>query len=127
MPVAKIAYIRRQSTKKSSAAKHPVRNPLPDHLPREEVVIEPDENVAGMKRIGEEVTEELEYRTCKLFVRRIVRPKFARPNEEGVVIGNLPSRPIDKGIAGAGLLAHVLISKYVDHLPLYRQRQQFRR
>ncbi|MDZ7364227.1 MAG: IS66 family insertion sequence element accessory protein TnpB [candidate division KSB1 bacterium] len=83
--------------------------------------------VAGMKKIGADITEELEYQAGKLFVKRYVRPKYARVEGEGVVIGALPSRPIEKGLAGPGLLAHVLISKYVDHLPLYRQRRPFRR
>jgi transposase len=125
--VQTVQYTRRQGSGKSSSSPHPVRHPLPSHLPREEVVIEPEEDVSGMKRIGEEVTEELDYRPGKLYVRRIVRPRYARVDGNGVVIGKMPSRVIEKGIAGAGLLAHVLISKYVDHLPLYRQRQQFRR
>ena len=98
------------------------RNPLPDHLPRKEIVITPDSDVSALKKIGEEVTEELEYEPGKLYVNRYVRPKYALPQDSGVLIANLPTRPIDKGIAGPGLLAHVLISKYVDHLPLYRQR-----
>ena len=80
-----------------------------------------------MKRIGEEVTEELDYEPGKLYVNRYVRPKYARADGDGVVIGTLPVRPIEKGIAGPGLLAHVVISKYVDHLPLYRQRKRFLR
>ena len=60
-------------------------------------------------------------------MNRYIRPKYALPMEEGIVIAELPSRPIEKGIAGPGLLAHVLISKFVDHLPLHRQRQMFKR
>ncbi len=103
------------------------RNPLPEHLPRIEKLIEPDCDTTGMKRIGEEVTEELDYEPGKLYVNRYVRPKYAHADGDGVVIGTLPVRPIEKGIAGPGLLAHVVISKYVDHLPLYRQRKQFLR
>jgi transposase len=114
-------------TKPARPSTPPSRNALPASLPREEIVIEPQEDVTGMKKIGADITEELEYMPGKLFVKRYVRPKYARAEGEGVVIGTLPSRPIEKGIAGPGLLAHVLISKYVDHLPLYRQRQQFRR
>lgn len=114
-------------TKPSRPSTPPSRHPLPASLPREEIVIEPQEDVTGMKKIGADITEELEYTPGKLFVKRYVRPKYARAEGDGVVIGSLPSRPIEKGIAGPGLLAHVLISKYVDHLPLYRQRQQFRR
>jgi transposase len=103
------------------------RNPLPSHLPRKEITIEPEEDVSDMKKIGEEITEELEYKPGKLYVNRYIRPKYAKPKDEGIVIGTLPSRPIDKGIAGPGLLAHILISKYVDHIPLYRQQKQFQR
>ena len=103
------------------------RNPLPAHLPRVEKVIEPAEDVTGCKRIGEEVTETLEYKKAELYVLRTIRPKYARPAGEGVIIAELPSMPIPKGEAGASLLAHLLVSKYVDHLPFYRLRQQFKR
>ena len=103
------------------------RNPIPVHLPRKEIIIEPAEDTASMKRIGEEITEELDYEPGKLYVNRYVRPKYARTAGDGVVIGTLPTRPIEKGIAGPGLLAHLAISKYVDHLPLYRLRKQFLR
>ena len=119
-----ITYTRKEPSHRLTP---PSRSPLPASLPREEIVIEPTEDLTGMKKIGADITEELEYTPGKIYVKRYVRPKYARPEGEGVVIGVLPSRPIDKGIAGPGLLAHVLISKYVDHLPLYRQRQQFRR
>ncbi|MDX1580671.1 MAG: IS66 family transposase, partial [Alphaproteobacteria bacterium] len=99
------------------------RKALPAHLPRKEILIEPEEDVSGLKKIGEEVTEELEYEPAQLYVNRYVRPKYAKANDEGVLIANLPSRPIEKGIAGPGLLSHILISKYVDHQPLYRQRR----
>lgn len=104
------------------------RMPLPAHLERVEILIEPTENIAGLKRIGEEITEELEYKPGSLFVNKYIRPKYAKSaEEEGVIIGMLPSRPIEKGIPGPGLLAHILISKYVDHLPLHRQIQQLER
>src|SRR5690606_20350666 len=104
---------------------------LSTDLPREEIVIEPDEDVADCKQIGTEVTEELEYTPGKFFVRQYRRPKYARINPEegqaGVVIGKLPARFMEKGIAGPGLLAQILIDKYVDHLPLYRQTERFKR
>jgi transposase len=109
----------------------PVRMKLPASLPREQVIIEPSEDVSGMKEIGKEVTEELEYTPGKFFVREYIRPKYARAQHEegkpGVVIGNLPVRIIEKGIAGPGLLAQIIIDKYVDHLPLYRQIERFKR
>lgn len=108
------------------------RMKLPADLPREQIIIEPKEDVTGFKKIGEEVTEELEYSPGKFFVRQFIRPKYARPNhveedQPGVVIGSLPARIIEKGIAGPGLLAQVMVDKYVDHLPLFRQNERFKR
>ena len=99
------------------------------HLPREVIVIEPEEDTTGLRKIGEEVTETLDYHPAKLKVIRRVRPKYVDPKSEerGVIIGELPPRPVDKGLAEPALLAHVVIEKYVDHLPLYRQVQRFTR
>lgn len=119
-----ITYNRKQAEEKKNV---PHRMPLPAHLPRETVVIEPVEPVEGCVKIGEEVTEELEYAPGKLFVRRYVRPKYARKQKEGIAIAELPVRPIEKGIAGPGLLAQIIIDKYIDHLPVYRQVQRFER
>lgn len=122
--IEQISYTRSKPQKKQTPHS---RNTLPSHLLRKEIVIEPEENVKGLKRIGEEVTEELEYKPGSLYVNRYIRPKYAKGNDDGILIGTLPDRPIEKGIPGPGLLSHVLISKYVDHLPLYRQRQQLKR
>jgi len=105
---------------------------LPAHLPREEQTIEPEEDTSQSKKIGEEITEILEYNPGRLFVKRYVRPKYAKQEnpetlETKILIGDLPTLPIPKGNAGPGLLAHLMISKFVDHLPFYRQRQQFKR
>ena len=107
----------------------PARQVLPSHLPRQVIVIEPDGETSHLKKIGEEVTETLDYHPAKLIVLRRVRPKYVDPKDEarGVIIGELPARPIDKGIAEPSLLAHVVIEKFVDHLPLYRQVQRFTR
>jgi transposase len=101
--------------------------PLPAHLPRVEHLIEPEENIEGGRKIGEEVTEVLEYKPGKLFVQRYVRPKYVLPEDKGIVIGLLPSLPIPRGNAGPGLIAHIEVSKYIDHLPFHRQAQQFKR
>lgn len=102
-----------------------VRRPLPAHLPRETVNHEPDANCpdcgSSMKRIGEDIAEMLEYVPARFTVIRHVRPKLACTCCERIVQVPAPSRPIDRGIPGPGLLAHVLVSKYADHLPLYRQ------
>ena len=107
--------------------KHPGRTELPEHLPVEEVLIEPEEDTTGMKRIGEEITETLEYTPASLIRKRTIRPKYAKPDGEGVVIGKLPSRPIPKAIAEASLLSHIAVSKFIDHMPFYRQIQRFKR
>lgn len=124
-PVQTIAYTR---VKKASSEKVSTgRMKLPTDLPREEVLLEPDQDVSGLTMIGKEITEELERIPGKLFVRQYIRPKYALPNGEGVVIADLPARPIDKGIPGPGLLAQIVIDKYTDHLPIHRQQQRFER
>ena len=117
----------RQKKQASSTKIHTGRMKLPAHLLRERVIIEPTEDVSGCISIGEEITEELERTPGKLFVKQYVRIKYARPNGEGIVIASLPSRPIEKGIAGPGLLAQIIIDKYTDHLPIHRQIQRFER
>ncbi len=106
-------------------AAKPYRQPLPDHLPREDVVhggpcVCPDCGGA-MRRMGEDVTEQLDYVPASFRVVRHVRPRLSCRSCERVVQAPLPSMPIERGRPGAGLLAHVLVSKYADHLPLYRQ------
>ena len=124
-PVQTIEYTR---TKRTSTEKvNTGRMKLRDDLPREEVLLEPDQDVSGLTMIGKEITEELERIPGKLFVRQYIRPKYALPNGEGVVIADLPARPIDKGIPGPGLLAQIVIDKYTDHLPIHRQQQRFER
>lgn len=126
LSIQKIEYTRK--TKETTTHKvHTGRMKLPASLPREQVIIEPTHDVSGWKKIGEEITEELDRIPGKLFVRQIVRPKYANPNGEGVVIADLPARAIDKGIAGPGLLAQIIIDKYTDHLPVHRQIQRFER
>jgi transposase len=119
-----ITYTRNKADNKKGSA---IRLALPAHLHREEHIIEPEEDITGGKKIGEVVTEVLEYTPGKFYVERYVRPKYVFPKEERIVIGELPSFPIPRGNAGPGLLAHLLISKFVDHLPFYRQVQQFKR
>lgn len=122
----KISYTK-VTTQTTTAKLHPGRNPLPEHLERREQIILPTEDVSQLKKIGEEVTEELEYEPGKLFVNKIVRPKFANHTGEGILIAPMIERPLPKAIAGPGLLTQVVIDKYVDHLPLYRQMERFKR
>ncbi|HQK69437.1 MAG TPA: IS66 family transposase [Bacteroidales bacterium] len=119
-----LTYTREKPDNKKGSA---IRLSLPAHLHREEHIIEPQEDITGARKIGEVVTEVLEYTPGKFYVERYVRPKYVFPKEERIVIGELPSLPIPRGNAGAGLLAHLLISKFIDHLPFYRQVQQFKR
>lgn len=102
--------------------KHPGRKPLPEDLPRKEIVIEPANKTEDMVRIGEEVTEKLAQVPAQLFVLRYVRPKYVRKGHDGVTIGSLPEMALPKSIADASLLASIITGKYLDHLPLYRQR-----
>lgn len=118
-------------TPSKPAAQVPVRRPLPEHLPRERVVHQPacscPDCGAAMRQIGEDLSEVLDYVPARFRVIRHVRPKMACPACERIVQVEAPSRPIDQGIAGPGLLAHILTSKYADHLPLYRQAQIYAR
>ena len=109
----------------------PSRKSLPDHLPRHDEILSPGEAClscgGGLKPLGEDITEELEYVPGRFVVNRIKRPRMACTCCERMHQAPLPSRPIEKGRPGPGLLAHVLISKYGDHLPLYRQSQIYAR
>ena len=110
----------------------PVRRPLPAHLPREERKIWPKQEACPdcggqLKRLGEDVSEILERVPEHFQVIRPVRLKLACVGCDKIVQAEAPSRPIAGGMAGPGLLAHVLVSKYGDHLPLYRQQQIYAR
>ena len=109
----------------------PARRPLPPELPREEVVHAAPctcpECGGALRPAGEDVAEQLEWVPARLKVIRHVRPKFACDRCDTLVQAPAPSRPIARGLAGPALLAHVLVSKYQDHLPLYRQSQIYAR
>ena len=116
----KIEYTRKLSNHKGRAK-------LPQHLEVEEIQIHPEGDLSNMVCIGKEVTEELECEPARFYIKRYIRYKYANKSGEGVLIGSLPERVIDKGIPGAGLLAMILTDKYMDHMPLYRQKQRFAR
>ena len=122
-----ISYTRTISKVEQKPLVHPGRMKLPESLRREQIIIEPVEDITLYKKMGEEITEVLEYEPGELYVKQYKRIKYAKPGNSGVVIGELPSRPIEKAMAGEGLLAQIIIDKYVDHLPLYRQMQRFER
>lgn len=110
-----------------TAPEVPQRKPLPEHLPRDTRTYLPESAErctqcgAAMKQLGEDVSEQLEYVPASFRVIRHVRPKFACSCCDHIAQAAAPSRPIERGLAGPGLLAHVLVSKFADHVPLYRQ------
>jgi transposase len=123
-----ITYTRKAKPRQN----HPGRMALPDHLPVEEIILEPKEDTTGLKCIGKEVTDKLELVPAKLFIKRYIRPKYIKPEDDQNldckgIIADLPVFPIEKGIAGASLLAQIMVDKYVDHLPIHRQVQRFAR
>ncbi len=113
-------------------AQRPARQALPEHLPREVKTYEPKVDACPdcgghLRRLGEDVSEVLEYVPARFRVIRHVRPKFSCATCEHIVQEPAPSRPIERGLAGPGLLAHVLVAKYCDHQPLYRQSEMYAR
>lgn len=111
----------------------PVRKPLPEHLPRETDLHLPTHPVclecgSALRQVGEDVSEQLEYIPESFKVIRHVRPKLAcSAGCDCLIQAPAAERPIARGVAGPGLLSHVLIAKYCDHLPLYRQSQMYAR
>jgi transposase len=123
---------------KAAAANAPTMDrSLPAHLPRQALMHRPDTTPAHhdstgqpcgciacggrLRQIGQDVSEQLEYVPAHFKVIRHVRPKLACVSCQSIFQASAPSRPIARGLAGPGLLAHVLVSKYCDHTPLYRQ------
>jgi transposase len=120
-----------RSPSKPAAARKP-RRAFPAHLPRETTTIMPREEHCpdcggNLKHLGEDVSEMLELEPVRFKVIRRVRPKLACANCDTIVQAPAPTRPIERGMAGPGLLAHVVVSKFADHLPLYRQAEIYAR
>lgn len=112
------------SSKKTRTTRE--RKPLPAHLPRDEQIHAPGEEAcptcgAELRHLGDDIAEQLEFVPASFRVIRHIRPKLTCTCCDCIVQVPAPSRPIERGIAGPGLLAHVLVSKFADHLPLYRQ------
>jgi transposase len=120
------------ATSPTPAPAKPTRRTLPDHLPRETRRHEPKETICPqcqgeLRKLGEDVSEVLEYVPASFRVIRHVRTKLSCMKCDCIVQAEAPSRPIERGLAGPGLLAHVLVSKYCDHQPLYRQSEIYAR
>lgn len=103
------------------------RKPIPEHVPRVDIIIVPEEvereGLDAFNKIGEDVTEVLERRPASMVVARIVKPKFVRKDRslgDGIVMGETPELPIPRGLAGPGLLADTIVRRWQDHLPLHR-------
>lgn len=121
-----ITYTRNKAENK----KQPLRLEIPSHIPRRTEIIEPENITADSKKIGETITEVLEYEPANIYVRQIIRPKYiVTQTDEStqIAIAELPTLPIPKGNAGASLLSYILVSKFVDHLPFYRIAQILKR
>jgi len=118
------------ATQKATANK-PKRRPLPDHLPTLRIEHEPTSTQCAcgcqLRRIGEDVSEKLNFRPAQFYKEQHVRGKWVCDQCDTLTQQAMPAYVIDKGIASPELLSHVLVSKYADHLPLYRQRQIFLR
>jgi|GraSoi2013_100cm_1033763.scaffolds.fasta_scaffold24157_3 transposase len=119
-------------TASSTPTTKPTRRALPDHLPRQTRKHDPKETVCPqcqgeLRKLGEDVSEMLEYVPASFVVIRHVRTKMSCTKCDCIVQAEAPSRPIARGMAGPGLLAHVLVSKYCDHQPLYRQSEIYAR
>ena len=121
-----------KSSAETASLVKPARQPLPEHLPREVKTHSPKEEACSacggrLRPLGEDVSEVLEWVPGSFKVIRHVRPKLSCAGCERIVQALAPSRPIERGLAGPGLLAHVLVAKYCDHQPLYRQAEMYAR
>lgn len=125
-----VEYVRTKVEIIAKPKAHPGRMKLPEHLRREVILLKPEGDVSGLRRIGEEVTEILDYIPAELYVKQYIRHKYAAPLSEGgstVLTASLPGRLLEKCMAGEGLLAQMVVDKYLDHLPVHRQLQRYQR
>ncbi len=115
----------------ADARQQPKRTPLPPQLPRTVIHHEPENTQCAcgcqLLRVGEDVSEKLDYTPGVFTVEQHVRGKWACRQCETLIQAPVPAQVIDKGIPTAGLLAHVMVAKFADHLPLYRQEKIFGR
>jgi transposase len=121
----------KERKKPEAGSSIPVRKPIPEHIPRVDTIIEPEGvDLSQAIKIRDEITEYLDYKPGKIFVKRIIRPIYKVISAQGeaqIVNADLPSQPVAKSNVSASMMAMILVSKYVDHLPIYRQLKQFLR
>ena len=129
--ITKVQYLRTKTELTENKVKaHPGRMKLPEHLRRQTVILQPDCDIRGLRKIGDEISEVLDYLPGELYVKQYIRPKYVQPlsdTDNTVVTASLPERITEKSMAGEGLLAQIIVDKYMDHLPLHRQLQRFER
>src|SRR6266545_1405449 len=97
---------------------HPGRMKLPEHLRRDITILQPETDVTGLKKIGDEVSEVLDYIPGELYVKQFIRPKYVVPvsdTDNTIITASMPGRLMEKCMAGEGLLAQIIVDKYVDH------------
>lgn len=121
-----------KQSKTEEAKNKPKRKPLPEHLPREDQILNPEPKCPEcggeeFRKIADDISETLEYKPASFKVIRHIRPRCVCVNCEKIVQADSPDKTIAKGKAGSGLLAHILIQKYCNHLPLYRQSEIYAR
>ena len=129
--VAPVVDVQPVAAPKAKPAHGQSKPRLPENLPVVEEVIDPDAVKAqpeAWRCIGQEVSEELDYEPGRFLRRRTIRRKYVhkQDHDRAPIVAPLPERLQERGLAAPGLLAHVLVSKYCDHLPLYRQEQIYR-
>jgi len=115
---------------RNAPTNHPGRMKLPEHLRREIIILQPDTDVTGLKKIGEEVSEVLDYIPGELYVKQYIRSKYVVPlnnTNSTVITASLPGRIMEKCMASESLMAQITVDKYVDHMPLHRQSQRLQR
>jgi transposase len=129
--IAAVSPVMAAAIEAASEAQKPARRPLPEHLPRESILHQAPHACPScgspLRRIGEDVTETLDYVPGRFKVVQHVREKLSCRACDIIVAAPAPDHAIARGRAGAGLLAHIVVSKYDDHLPLYRQAEIFAR
>jgi len=126
--VQKISYVKQKQAPRENG----LANAFPDHLRVEEEVIEPTEEVSGCEKVGEEVKEQLGWKPGEVFIKRTIRPRYKCPiagkaDEHRIVMAALPPQALPKSIATPELLTQIIIDKFIDHKPLNRQLDCFKR